>query len=707
MNKNCNIKANKVLKTLSEHDSKKFLAEYGIPVTRERVVAVENDAVVAAGKIGYPVALKGSGEAITHKTEMDLIALDLRDEKEVRAAYQGLTSTNGGSIRQVLVQQMIMGGREIAVGMIRDPQFGPCVMFGIGGIFTEILKDTAFRIAPLSRKDALDMMDEIRSSKILDTFRGKSAIDRVILADILVSLGEIGLNRNEISEIDINPLKFVDGKPVAVDALVVSADEPNAKSALVENIRFGEGFPPKSIGIVGVSRSSTTAVPGYTGVRIFRLLKEYGFLGTVYPINPKAKEIDGVKVYPDVASVPEPLDLVIITVSAGIVPSVVEDCVAAKARNVHICTSGFSETGQVKGIKLENEIRDIAVKNGLSIIGPNCMGFHVPSANIKMFDEMEDFQQGPVAFISQSGGHAQTFMFQAPEYDIGISKIISYGNALILDADDFLAYLATDPETQIICAYIEGVKNARGFFEQAMKITPEKPVIILKGGLTDSGARAAASHTGAMAGDKQIWNAFFKQTGAIAVHSLDEMAEITYCFLKLDPLSRLQAAVLGVGGGATVSTGDICSSEGVTIPAFSQQTVSKLNEFIPLVNQGIANPMDIPAVIFDSGGLSKTLELLNNDPEIDIIIINIPSRVFSAIMGGFLTGFKEGLNNHTQNHPGAKPIVVTLTEGVHLSMTEKAVRELRKSGIIAFTSLAGGSRALRRFVDYHKFLMAS
>jgi acetyl-CoA synthetase (ADP-forming) len=207
--------------TLSEHESKKLLTEYKIPVTKEKVVSTENDAVAAAAEIGYPVVLKGSGDELAHKTEFNLIALDLRKEEEVREAFKKLTSNPKVAVKEVLVQQMVKGDRELVVGLTRDPQFGPCVMFGIGGIFTEILKDTSFRVAPLTRWDAMDMMNDIKGKKILDAFRGKPAIDREVLADILMAVGQIGMEHENVKEIDINPLKVLNGKPVAVDALVV------------------------------------------------------------------------------------------------------------------------------------------------------------------------------------------------------------------------------------------------------------------------------------------------------------------------------------------------------------------------------------------------------------------------------------------------------------------------------------------------------
>ena len=208
-------------KSLSEYESKLLLAEYGIPTTAEAVVTTSDDAVAQASKIGFPVVLKGSGETISHKTELNLIALDLKSEEEVRQAFNELTGNKKADVKEVLVQQMIKGDRELMVGLTRDAQFGPCVMFGLGGIFTEILEDVAFRVAPLSDYDAGDIMNDIKGKKILDAFRGKPEVDRNILADILKTVGQIGLDNERVKEIDINPLKLVDGKPVAVDALVV------------------------------------------------------------------------------------------------------------------------------------------------------------------------------------------------------------------------------------------------------------------------------------------------------------------------------------------------------------------------------------------------------------------------------------------------------------------------------------------------------
>lgn len=207
--------------SLSEFESKQLLASYGIPVTREALVENEENLIKTADDIGYPIVIKACSPDIAHKTEKGLIRVDIRNDDEAKVAFNEIISGMNGNEKTVLVQEMIKGKRELVAGLTRDAQFGPCVMFGLGGIFTEILKDISFRVAPLEKRDALEMMQEIKGHKILDSIRGMDAADLDILADILIALGRIGLENEKIKEIDINPLILSGGKPVAVDALVV------------------------------------------------------------------------------------------------------------------------------------------------------------------------------------------------------------------------------------------------------------------------------------------------------------------------------------------------------------------------------------------------------------------------------------------------------------------------------------------------------
>ena len=207
--------------TLSEYESKQVLASYRIPVTREELVDNVEDLFKAAAKIGYPVVIKGCSADISHKTEKGLIRVDVRNDEEASSAFKEITAAMDGADTSVLVQQMVKGQRELVVGLTRDPQFGPCVMFGLGGVFTEVLKDTAFRVAPLEKRDALEMMQEIKAHEILEAVRGMAPADKDMLAEILITIGQIGIENEAIKEIDINPVIISDGKPVAVDALVV------------------------------------------------------------------------------------------------------------------------------------------------------------------------------------------------------------------------------------------------------------------------------------------------------------------------------------------------------------------------------------------------------------------------------------------------------------------------------------------------------
>lgn len=211
---------------LSEHESKEVLAYYQIPVSREIPVDNAEALIAAAQEIGYPLVLKGCSSEISHKTEKGLIYLDIRNDHEAKDAFEKIKKDIGGPKGSVLVQEMIKGQRELAIGLTRDPQFGPCVMFGLGGIFTEILKDISFRLAPLEKRDALEMMQDIKAHKILDAIRGMEPANKEMLVDILINVGKIGLENEEVKEIDINPVILSEGKPVAADALII-LEKPN------------------------------------------------------------------------------------------------------------------------------------------------------------------------------------------------------------------------------------------------------------------------------------------------------------------------------------------------------------------------------------------------------------------------------------------------------------------------------------------------
>jgi acyl-CoA synthetase (NDP forming) len=433
-------------------------------------------------------------------------------------------------------------------------------------------------------------------------------------------------------------------------------------------------------------------------------LRQLGFGGRIYPVNPNASEIEGTKVYPSITAIPERLDLVMVAVPAASVPQVLEDCAVAGAFNVLIYTSGFAETGEEEGERLESRLREIALKGHLRVIGPNCMGLQVPSARMGAFHHMP-LIPGPVAFISQSGGHANRYLALGSRLGIGFSKVISYGNALTMDATDFLEYLATDPETKIICMYLEGIRDGRGLLELVRGLGPTKPVIVWKGGLSDSGARAAASHTGSLAGNREVWDTFFKQTGAIRVESLEEMAEVSIAFLYLKSSLGRRVAVIGSGGGSNVARGDICAEEGLNAPAFSAGTRARLREFISPVNQGVINPMDVPAILGDVPLLQRVLELVAAEPAIDAIILHLDMTTMGPLLTGTMGEIAKCMLAR-ENLKG-KPILVAIQSQEKVEEAERFARELRGGGIPVYTSLRGACRALSRLAGYDEFMARS
>ncbi|MBI2859348.1 MAG: CoA-binding protein [Chloroflexi bacterium] len=468
---------------------------------------------------------------------------------------------------------------------------------------------------------------------------------------------------------------------------------------------FDVAFHPETIAIVGVSNNTQSNHVGFTGLTTLRNIRKLGFEGRLYPINPRISEVDGVRVYPNVSAVPEPVDLVIVAVPAEVVPRVLEDCVTAKALNIHIMTSGFGETGQADGKRLNERIREIAQRGNLRIIGPNCMGIQSPGAKMATF-EFDSMQSGPVSFVSQSGSHVMTLVRYGPSFGIGFSKAISSGNSLVLDTPDFLEYLGNDPETGIITLYVEGGGDGRRLMQLTREINPVKPVIIWKAGLTESGAQAALSHTGSLKGDRKLWDAFFRQTGAIQVNSLEELADITMTLLYLKPLERSAAAVLCGGGGSTVASGDICGVEGIETPLFSEQTKSKLLQFVSLVNQGIANPMDIPHVQRNPELLSQTLDIVAGDPAIDLVIVVQNWESLLDTDGN--RRLTESICRFARENKCGKPVVVAVRPMMPVlelpTTTAPLATKLIQAGIPVYASLARACRAIRRFTRYHQHL---
>ena len=468
-----------------------------------------------------------------------------------------------------------------------------------------------------------------------------------------------------------------------------------------------KAFHPETIAIVGVSSDAKRGAPWAPGGTSFISSHEQlGFSGRLYPVNPKAAEVLGYKAYPTVSSIPEPIDLVIVAVPARALPAVLEDCIKADARNIHAFTSGFEETGEGEAIELGLKVREIAERGRLRLIGPNCMGLYVPSAGIGTFDQLPK-KSGSVAFLSQSGGHCNWYAHYGPNFGVYFSKVISFGNAYVLDSTDFLEYLATDPETKIICVYLEGIKNGKKLLQQVREINRVKPVILWKAGLTDHGSRAVASHTASLAGQEAIWRGFFAQTGAVPVFSLEEMAETAMSFLYIKPSTGKRVAVMGLGGGTSVAAADTCSREGLDVPTLSQSTQNELKKFIPLAGASIRNPLDTGLVFRNASTMMREIELVIADPVIDMLIV-MPHLDMARHAGlEQVDKMVEYLLDFAKNNPAGKPVALVFhsfaNDPWESELRTKLRVELPKKGIPVYGTLAGAARALSRLAEYYRF----
>ena len=703
--------------SLSEAESKRLLRVYGIPVVDEFVAATEDDAVLTAGAMGFPVVLKGLGARLTHKTERGLVKVNLKSVEEVRKAYRIIRDSAGGDWEACLIQPCIEGKREFVAGLFRDPQFGPCVMFGLGGIFTEALNDVTFRIAPLTEAQACAMMGEITSRKLLDDFRGEAPADREQILQTLMGLSELGLDHPEIKEVDINPLIIMpDGQVKAVDALVV-LDENNQSSlnGKPDEKAMGERSAEiraaldtmvnaKSVAVVGAARPGVSGFPG-----MFGCMRNFGYAGRLYPVNPNLEEIDGIKAYPNLSALPESVDLVIVSVPGPLVASVLKDCIATGNKNIHIFSSGFKETGEEEGIRLQKEIETIAREGGLHVVGPNCMGFYVPKRRLLTWTSAAA-ESGPVALVSQSGGNAQDFTnYMRSNHGIYFSKCISYGNALTLDSTDFLDYLDRDEETKIITMYLEGVKDGRLLLNQVKEINRRKPVIIYKAGLTESGAKAVSSHTGSLAGGEKIWKAFFRQTGAVLVESLEEMGDTTLTFHHLGKTEGRRTTVIGFGGGIGVSVADNCSRSTLMLPPLSGGLTAKLRKLIPPAGAMIRNPIDAVIAFIHLPLLGELLDLLAESGEIDNFIISVPfDWLFDKEPGGaYIETVAAYLAAEGRKHTRGKPLMVSWRQYEPSPEIKKWIPVfesiLMQAGIPVYQGLPRAVSSLAKLAEYSAF----
>ena len=457
-------------------------------------------------------------------------------------------------------------------------------------------------------------------------------------------------------------------------------------------------FSPRSIAIVGVPRKDGR----FGGLSYLIKFKEYGFPGRLYPINPNATEILGLKAYPDLTSLPEVPDLAIICLTAGHVPKILEECARIGLKHIHILSSGFKEMGTREGDTLEQQVAAISNKNGLLVIGPNCMGPYSPSGRLTPWGAIPGMS-GPLGIISQSGGLAQRLTEYTSSLGIGVEKAVSMGNAAVLSTVDYLEFMARDEKIRVIAMYLESVKDGTRLFHLAREVSQEKPIILWKGGESDVGALTAASHTGGMAGEKKTWEAFCRQTGVALVRSMDEWVDAIMAFSFLTAPAGKGVFLIGGGGGNSVSNSDFCIREGLDVPPLSEPTMEWLQRSGPAAGSIFGNPLDMWQVFSDTEYLTQLLGLAYKDPNVGMIVID-------RLIGREAFHMPESLDPNPQlieflkKKGSQKPTVITVdSDGGDLDLASKGVvlrAEFCRAKIPAYPSL---QRAARALIHLHRY----
>jgi acetyltransferase len=611
--------------TLSEAASKQLLAEHGVPVLDERTARDAPGAVAAANAIGFPVVLKLCGERIAHKTERGLVRLALRDDAAVRAAAQELLAAArpGDGAVELLVAPMVRGTRELIAGVVRDPQFGACVMLGVGGVLAEAIEDVAFRLVPLHDRDAGELVDDLATRKLLDAFRGEPPVDRAALRAVLVGLSALAQARPDVASVDVNPLIVVDGAPVAVDALVETGEPPSPPAGATPSAPgraappadlFRALFEPRGVVVAGASTH-----PGKFGFVALHNILASGYGGRVAATNLDGAPVLGVETVRSVDDLPDgPWDMVFVCTPAAANVELLRACAKRGIKAAFLTSAGYGEAGE-EGRRAERELVDLAAELGLLLAGPNGQG--VVSTPVRLCAQIVAPYPpaGRIAIASQSGNFVSSFQNWAVQTGVGVSRAVSAGNAAAVGIADYLEWYAGDDATAVSLAYVEGVTDGRALFERLAEVARRKPVVLVKGGVTAGGQRAAASHTGSLASDDRVFDGMCRQAGVCRAATVEEAFEAAATFAT-QPLPRgPRVAVLTTAGGWGVVTADaIARSRDLELAALPGDLRAAIDEKLP-PRWSRNNPIDL------AGGetrdtIPEVMELVARHADVDAIV---------------------------------------------------------------------------------------
>ena len=605
--------------TLSEAASKQILAGYGVPFARESVVRTAAEAVAAAEDIGYPVVVKLGGDSIAHKTERGLVRLRLGDAAQVENAASELLSkatADDGEVH-LLVAEMVSGSRELIAGLLVDPQFGPTVMLGIGGILAEAIADVTFRPVPVSPDQAGEMVDSLRTQKILGEFRGEAAVDRDSLVACLTALSAVATGRDDIVSVDINPLIVKpSGKVVAVDALVETGARPGTPRTdrRFTNEQFAALFEPRGVLVTGASTH-----PGKFGFVSLHNILASGYEGAVFGTNLSGEEVLGVRTVADIDALPDgAIDLVFVCTPAAANPDLLRACARKGIRAAFLTSAGYGEAGE-EGRVLEAELVRLADELGILMAGPNGQGVVSTPARLCAQIVAPYPPRGGIGVASQSGNFVSSFMNYARQTGVGISRAVSAGNAAALGVADLVEWYGVDPETKVSLAYVEGISNGRDLMDRLGAVARNKPVVVVKGGATENGARAAASHTGALAANDAVFDGECKAHGIVRATTVEEAYETAATFATQPLPKGPNVVILTTAGGWGVVTSDAIARDGsLRLMALPDDLRTAIDGKLP-PRWSRNNPVDC------AGGetrdtIPEVMELIASHPSVDAVI---------------------------------------------------------------------------------------
>jgi acyl-CoA synthetase (NDP forming) len=695
---------------LSEIESKKILEAIGIPSAIPEHATSANDAALIAARMGFPVVLKVLSPEVTHKTEVGGVELNLRSPDEVRIAFdriRGALAKNQPAARfeGVAVQPMAKPGLELIAGIVRDDRFGALIVVGLGGIFVELLKDTALRLAPVDAKEARTMLLSLRGAAMLHGVRGSAAVDLDAVADAIAKLSAFAAATPEIKEMDLNPIVAYPSGIITLDARILVGPKPaqlNADPRRAERVaNLKRAFEPKVAVVIGDKK-----VGGYMWLRALK-----HFTGKLYSVQIDPNEIPaieamGIENRKSLAEITEHIDYAVSAVPRQVAPRILKDCVDNKVGSIGFFTSGFSETTEELGIQLERQLRETAINSDIALVGPNCMGLYSPGFGLCNFPDEFVGEAGDVCFISQSGTHTINFAVQAVPHGIKVNKAASIGNVLVLEAADYVDLMAADPKTRVLGMYIEGMRDGRRFFESVQRAAKKIPVLIWKGGVTEAGARATFSHTGSFATPSAVWSAAVRQSGACSVDNLDAMLDAVELVARGREVKGRRMGLVAMTGGQSVGITDTFASAQLEVPTLSDSSYDELKAFFNVIGGSYRNPLDAGGTIgggVHQGNLDKILSILDRDPAIDAIVLEIGTGFRAARWATHedeLTGMLDRLAEFAK--ATAKPFAVILHPANVEAIVARSKELARARGLVVFDTFERAAAAFRAAADSHE-----